>query len=198
MILAISATEKAICAFIQTACTHENLVLTLVFIKSLSSDFVSMFLLKMTWIWERNAVTKDRWPSEDCYYNSNLSHSTPLIKADILLMCSLWEALDVPGCLSSRKAIFFAFSHQCFPTSKFLTKRSHVYAKWHGRTSETVGFLGLTGSLFLVAPEKQKVNRDFLYYFINYLQCFYLQPQYHPNIHPAQPHWHPHTPVNVR
>ncbi|XP_064286086.1 band 4.1-like protein 4B isoform X5 [Passer domesticus] len=24
------------------------------------------------------------------------------------------------------------------------------------------------------------------------------QPPYHPNIHPAQPHWHPHTPVNVR
>uniref|UniRef100_A0A8C0HGG1 Erythrocyte membrane protein band 4.1 like 4B n=1 Tax=Buteo japonicus TaxID=224669 RepID=A0A8C0HGG1_9AVES len=30
------------------------------------------------------------------------------------------------------------------------------------------------------------------------VQCFHLQPQYHPNIHPAQPHWHPHTPVNVR
>ncbi|XP_030908738.2 band 4.1-like protein 4B [Melopsittacus undulatus] len=24
------------------------------------------------------------------------------------------------------------------------------------------------------------------------------QPPYHPNILPAQPHWHPHTPVNVR
>uniref|UniRef100_A0A8C0IEN6 Erythrocyte membrane protein band 4.1 like 4B n=1 Tax=Bubo bubo TaxID=30461 RepID=A0A8C0IEN6_BUBBB len=30
---------------------------------------------------------------------------------------------------------------------------------------------------------------------VNPYKC---HPQYHPNIHPAQPHWHPHTPVNVR
>uniref|UniRef100_A0A8C4VDW8 Erythrocyte membrane protein band 4.1 like 4B n=1 Tax=Gopherus evgoodei TaxID=1825980 RepID=A0A8C4VDW8_9SAUR len=27
---------------------------------------------------------------------------------------------------------------------------------------------------------------------------FYFQSQYHPNIHPGPPHWHPHTPVNIR
>lgn len=153
-ILAVSATEKTSCAFIQPECVHENLVLALVFIKSLTSDFVSLFLLKILWIWERNAVAKARWPSEDCYYNSNLSHSPPLIKADILLMYFLWAALGVPGCLSNSKAIFFAFSHECVLMSKLITKRSHVYAQWHGRRSETVGFLGLTGSMFLMAPGK--------------------------------------------
>ena len=155
VILAVGAADKASCAFIQTECIHVNLVLTLIFIKSLSGDFVSLFLLKMSWIWERNAVTKDRWPPEDCYYYSNLSHSAPLIKADITLMCFLWEALDVPGCLSNRKAIFFAYSRECVLTHKLITKRSHVYAKWHGRRSKTVGFLGLAGSMFFMAPGKQ-------------------------------------------
>uniref|UniRef100_A0A8C5T2Q3 Erythrocyte membrane protein band 4.1 like 4B n=1 Tax=Malurus cyaneus samueli TaxID=2593467 RepID=A0A8C5T2Q3_9PASS len=41
-------------------------------------------------------------------------------------------------------------------------------------------------------------GNELLYDFINHVQCFHLQPTYHPNIHPAQPHWHPHTPVNVR
>lgn len=48
MIPAVIATKKASCAFIQTKCVHQNLVLILVFIKSLTSDFVSLFLLRIS------------------------------------------------------------------------------------------------------------------------------------------------------
>lgn len=71
-----------------------------------------------------------------------------------ILTCFLWEALDVPGCHSNRKAIFFAFVHAYVLMGKLTIKRSCMCAKWHGRRSETVDFLGLTGSMFLMAPEK--------------------------------------------
>lgn len=75
----IHTTEKASHAFIQTECVHENGML--VSIKSLTSDFISLFLFKTSWVWERNAVANDRWPSEGIHCN-NLSHSPPLIKAE--------------------------------------------------------------------------------------------------------------------
>ena len=53
-----------------------------------------------------------------------------------------------------RKAIFFAFVHAYVLMGKLTIKRSCMCAKWHGRRSETVDFLGLTGSMFLMAREK--------------------------------------------
>lgn len=70
------------------------------------------------------------------------------------LMCFLWHALVVPGCHSNRKPIFFAFVHEYVLISKLIIKRSCTCAKWHGRRSERVDFLGLTASVFLMIPEK--------------------------------------------
>lgn len=150
VLLTISGTEKA---SFQTLYVHENLVLAL-FIKTLSSGFVLLFLFKILWLWEGSVLPKDRWPSEACCCNSNLSYSPPLIKVDFFIMCFLREALDVPGCLSNRRAIFFAFSHECVLMSRLITKRLHVCAQWHGRRSEAVGFLGYTRSILLMTPGK--------------------------------------------
>jgi len=87
-VIVICATDKASHAFIQAECMHENGML--VFIKSLTSDFISLFLFKTSWVWERNAVTNDRWPSEGIYCN-NLSHSPPLIKAEHSDVFSMWS-----------------------------------------------------------------------------------------------------------
>lgn len=72
-------------ASFQTLYVHENLTLS---IKTLTSDFVLLFLFKILWIWEGSAVTKDRRPSEACSYN--LSYSPPLIKVDIF-WCAFYE-----------------------------------------------------------------------------------------------------------
>lgn len=85
VLLTVSGTEKA---SFQTLYVHENLVLAL-FIKTLTSGFVLLFLFKILWLWEGSAVTKERWPSEACCYNSNLSYSPPLIKVDFSLCARL-------------------------------------------------------------------------------------------------------------
>lgn len=145
--------------FVQSSISHwrspHKLRVVIIFTIATLKEFIAgqLFVGCFCWIWERNAVTKDWWPSEGSCHN-NLSHSPPLIKDDIPLVCFLWEALDVSGYLSNRKAIFSAFVHERVLMSKLITKRSHVYAKWHGRRSETVGLTGLTGSVFLMAPGK--------------------------------------------
>lgn len=80
-------------ASFQILYVHENLVLTL-FIKTLPSDFILLFLFKTLWIWEGSAVTKDRWPSEACSYNSNLSYSSTFDPS--------WHFFDVLSMRSTR------------------------------------------------------------------------------------------------
>lgn len=66
------------------------------FIKSLTSDFILLFLFKVLWIWVGSAVTKDRWLSEAFCYNSNLSYSSTFDQS--------WRFFDVLSRRSTRCA----------------------------------------------------------------------------------------------